>query len=134
MASLCNDFLTYLLTRLIGSLCLHSCLALDLQAGELSTPLYNSIQKMHKGKRLHPDSIWFYFFRVHSGTILLLGPIPEVSLFKAEKYVHKLITELYPAFHSVQLAFAGGSTGGALCISQCMERVFETTVFFSITC
>lgn len=66
--------------------------------------------------------------------MLLLGPIAKVSLLKAEKYVHKLITELCPAFHNMQLAFADGSTGGALCVSQCMERVFETTVFFSITC
>lgn len=47
--------------------------------------------------------------------MLLLGPIPEVSLLKAEKYAHNLIAELYPAFHNVQLAFADGSTGGALC-------------------
>lgn len=135
--SLCNDFLTYLLMRLVRSLCLHSSSAFSSfrPSGRWTWHLTLQLdqKKCIQVRRLHTDSIWLYFFRVHSRTILL-GPIPKVSLPKAEKYVHELITELYPAFHNVQLAFADGSSGGALCVSQCTERVFETTVFLSITC
>lgn len=136
--SLCNDFLTYLLMRLVRSLCLHSSSAFSSSRPSGRWTWHLTLQldqkKCIQVRRLHTDSIWLYFFRVHSRTILLLGPIPKVSLPKAEKYVHELITELYPAFHNVQLAFADGSSGGALCVSQCMERLFETTVFLSITC
>lgn len=48
----------------------------------------------------------------------------KVSLLSAKKYAHKLITELYTAIQNLQLAFADGSTDAALCISQCMDRVF----------
>lgn len=62
--------------------------------------------------------------------MLLLGPIPEVSLLKAEKYAHNLIAELYPAFHNVQLAFADGSTGGALCFPMHGGSVWNNSFLF----
>lgn len=53
----------------------------------------------------------------------------KVSLLSAKKYAHKLITELYTAIQNLQLAFADGSTEAALCISQCMDRVFLNSSF-----
>lgn len=90
--------------------------------------------KCIKVRSLHTGFIWHFFhnsFKDHPffRSYSCCRSYSKVSSLNAKKYVQKLITELYTPIQSMQLAFADGSADGALCISQCMDRVFLNSSF-----
>lgn len=117
-------------------------LALDLQlVGKWTWHLALQLdQKMHEGKkiacRFYMALFFHTFFKDNSfrsyfccRSYSFCRSYSKVSLLSAKKYAHKLITELYTAIQNLQLAFADGSTEAALCISQCMDRMFLNSSF-----